>query len=130
MIFVDSNVAMYLVGGAHPNRNAAADFLKARADETFVTSAETYQECVHRYVAIDRREAIPHSFAVLDGLVDHVYPILREDVAKAAKIASLQRRLSGHDCLHLAVMARYGIDRIFSFDRGFDLWPGIRREPS
>ncbi len=120
---------MYLVGRAHPNRDAAAQFLRAHVEETFVTSAETYQECIHRYVAIDRRGAIEDCFALLDGLVDHVYSVTRDDVDKAAKIASLQHRLSGRDSLHLAVMERYGIDRIFTFDRDFDLWPGVQRVP-
>lgn len=129
MIFVDSNIAMYLVGRPHPNRDTAAEFLRGQSDEVFVTSAEVYQECVHRYIAIDRRAAITDCFALLNDLVDHVYPITREDVVEAARISRHQRRLSGRDCLHLAVMERHGIDRIFSFDRGFELWPGIRLVP-
>ncbi len=120
---------MYLVGANHPNRDAAAAYLRANAEEVFVTSAETYQECVHRYVAIDRRQAIADCFDLLDDLVDQVYPVTREDVAEAAEIARQQRRLSGRDCLHLAVMKRRGVERIFTFDRGFDLWPGVRRLP-
>lgn len=120
---------MYLVGKAHANRDAAVAFLRTHAAETFVTSAEVYQECVHRYVALDRREAISDCFALLDGLVDQVYPITREDVVEASRIATLQRRLSGRDSLHLAVMEHYEIGRIFSFDLDFDSWPGIRRVP-
>jgi predicted nucleic acid-binding protein len=120
---------MYLVGKDHPNRSAAEAYLRANASETFVTSAETYQECVHRYVAIDRRAAIPDSFAILDSLADQIYPITREDVGEAVRIATMQPRLSGRDSLHVAVMERYELRRIFTFDRDFDFWPGIRRVP-
>ena len=44
MIFVDSNVPMYLVGAPHPNRNRAVDFLARSTAERLVTSAEVYQE--------------------------------------------------------------------------------------
>ena len=35
--------------------------------------------------------------------------------------------LSARDALHVAVMQRAGIDRILSFDRGFEACPGIVR---
>ena len=129
MLFVDSNVPIYLVGREHPLRDEAAHFLANNAHETWVTSAEVYQECVHRFIAIDRRQAVRDCFELLDDLVDLVYPIERADVDQAAHIASLQSRLSGRDALHIAVMQRYEIERIVSFDRGFDLWPGIERLP-
>lgn len=129
MIFVDSNVPMYLVGAEHPNRQRASDFVRAHTGETFVTSAEVYQECVHRFVAIDRRSGITDCFRLLDDLVDHVYPVTREDVLAAARIAGQQRRLSGRDCLVLATMERYGIERVFSFDRDLEIWPNVARVP-
>ena len=55
VIFVDSNVPMYLVGAPHPNRERLEAFLRNRPDEDYVTSAEVYQEMLHRFVAIDRR---------------------------------------------------------------------------
>jgi predicted nucleic acid-binding protein len=129
VLFVDSNVPMYLIGTAHPNRDALADYLRAHPGEDFVTSAEVYQEIVHRYVAADRREAIADAFTLLDGLVVGVFDIVRADVDAAHRIALDQRQLSGRDCLHLAVMRRRGVHRILTMDRGFDLWPGIERLP-
>jgi predicted nucleic acid-binding protein len=38
-----------------------------------------------------------------------------------------RRRLSARDALHVAIMERHGIDRILSFDSGFDGLPGISR---
>ncbi len=130
MIFVDSNVPMYLVGAAHPNRDRLSAFLRANAGEAFVTSAEVYQEIVHRFVAIQRRAAIKDCFAFLDDLVEQTYPITRPDVEAAHAIAVSQQVLSGRDCLHLAVMERYGVGRILSCDRGFEVRPGITRLPA
>jgi hypothetical protein len=37
------------------------------------------------------------------------------------------RRLSARGALHIAVMEQHGIERILSFDSGFDGFPGISR---
>jgi hypothetical protein len=129
VIFVDSNVPMYLIGAPHENRELLESFLRSHTKDHYVTSAEVYQEVIHRYVAIDRREAITDGFRLLDDLVEHVYPITHEDTETARSIALQQRCLSGRDCLHLAIMERYGLRRILSCDRNFDLRPGIIRLP-
>jgi predicted nucleic acid-binding protein len=120
---------MYLVGQPHPNRDRLESFMRANTEETYVTSAEVYQELIHRYIAIDRRGAIEDCFAFLDALVHRVYPITREDVSRARIISEMQRRLSGRDCLHIAIMERHGLDRILTCDEDFDLWSGIIRLP-
>ncbi len=129
MIFVDSNVPMYLVGSPHPLRELLTSYLRQHIDESYVTSVEVYQELIHRYVAIDRREAIADGFQVLDSLVEAVYSIERADVDRAHQIALQQARLSGRDCLHLSVMEHHRVDRILTFDRQFELWPSIVRLP-
>ena len=120
---------MYLVGAPHPNRDRIATFLERHLDETFVSSAEVYQEVIHRYVAIDRREAIGDCFALLDDLVQQVFPITKRDAERAHGISLEQQRLSGRDCLHLAIMERFGVSRILSCDEDFGLWPNINRLP-
>lgn len=125
MIFVDSNAPMYLVGAPHPNRDSLVRFLREHASESYVSSAEVYQEIIHRGVALDRRAMITAGFELLDELVDRVFPITRGDAERAREIAEAQRRLSARDCLHLAVMEAQGIDRVLSFDRDLALWPGV-----
>ena len=129
MIFVDSNVPMYLVGAEHPHKDDARRLLEAAiADgERLVTDAEVLQEILHRYVAIDRRDAIQPAFDALVGVVDDVRPIERTDVERAKAIVLGHPRLSARDAVHLAVMAREGITRIMSFDAGFDGFPGVTR---
>lgn len=128
MIFVDSNIPMYLVGAEHPHKLAARDLLeRAITDgEVLVTDAEALQEILHRYVAIDRRDAIEPATAALLGVVDEVFPVERADVERARQIV-LGTRLSARDAVHLAIMRRRGIDRILTFDRAFDGIDGITR---
>lgn len=129
MIFIDSNIPMYLVGAAHPNKVLAQRALETwiAHDERLVTDVEVLQEILHRYVAIARREAIGPTFEALTGMVDDVFPVDRRDVERARDIVLSSERLSARDALHLAVMARHGITRIISFDEGFDGFPGITR---
>jgi hypothetical protein len=129
VIFVDSNVPMYLVGAAHPHKTDARHLLEAAvtAGERLVTSAEVLQEILHRYVAIDRRDAIQPAFDALLGVVDEVLPIDLADVERARDFVLGASRLSARDALHAAVMARQGIDRIMTFDAAFDRVPGVSR---
>jgi predicted nucleic acid-binding protein len=129
VIFVDSNVPMYLVGGPHPHKADAQRLVEAAiaAGERLVTNAEVLQEILHRYVAIDRRDAIQPAFDALLGVVDEVFAITTADVESAKSIVLGKRRLSARDALHAAVMAREGVGRIMSFAAAFDGLPGISR---
>lgn len=128
MIFVDSNIPMYLVGATHPNKDAARRLVeRAIIDgERLVSDAEVLQEILHRYVAIDRRDAIGPAFDALLGVVDAVLPIELEDVRRARNLLT-SPRLQARDAIHVAVMQRHGIQHLLSFDRAFDDVPGISR---
>jgi len=129
MILVDSNVPMYLVGAAHPRKvdsqRALERLLSAR--ERLVTDAEVFQEILHRYVAIGRRDAIQPAFDVLLAVVDAVLPIDQSAVVSAKTTVLGRHHLSARDAIHVAVMEQHGIERILSFDTGFDAVPGIQR---
>lgn len=129
MIFVDSNVAMYLVGAAHPNKARAQYLLEAAiADrERLVTDAEVLQEILHRYAAIERVDAVQPAFDLVLGVVDDVFPVERADVEQAKDVLLGGLGLSARDCLHLAVMRRHGVTRVMSFDADFDRYPGVAR---
>jgi predicted nucleic acid-binding protein len=119
---------MYLVGGVHPNRDRARVALEVAVAgrERLVTDAEAFQEILHRYAAINRREAIEPAWNALRRVVDEVYPIELEDVERARRLA-LTSRLGARDALHAAVMQRRDIAEILSFDTAFDTVPGVRR---
>ena len=129
MIFVDSNVPMYLVGAPHPHKADAQRLLeRCVADgERLVSDAEVLQEILHRYVAIDRRDAIQPAFDALLGVVDEVFMIEPDDVLSARSIVLGSRKLSARDAIHVAVMRRRRVGRILTFDAGFDAVPGLTR---
>lgn len=129
MIFVDSNVPMYLVGAPHPHKADARRLLeRVIADrERLVTDAEVLQELLHRYTAIERRDAIQPAFEALLGVVDEVFPVDLPAVLRAREIVLGYPGLSARDALHLAVMEREGVATILTFDAGFDRFPGVAR---
>ena len=129
MIFVDSNIPMYLVGASHQHKVDAQRLVESVIvrNERLVTDAEVLQEILHRYVAIERRDAIQPAFDVVLGIVDEVFPIELEDVERAKTTVMNRAAVSARDAVHVAVMERRGITRILSFDRGFDRVPGIQR---
>lgn len=120
---------MYLVGGPHPNKvNAERLLQKLTLDrQRLVTDAEVLQEILHRYAAIDRRDAIQPAYDAILRVVDEVFVIDQTVVERAKQIVLAYRRLSARDAVHLAVMEKNGIERILSFDAGLDVYPKITR---
>lgn len=129
MIFVDSNIPMYLIGAEHPLKKVARFQLERAVSrgERLVTDVEVYQEVLHRYAAIQRRDAIPVAFDLLDRSVDEVFPVELADVHRAKDLLLSSRGLSARDALHAAVMEHHEVRRLMSFDTGFDTLPGIER---
>jgi predicted nucleic acid-binding protein len=129
VIFVDSNVPMYLVGADHPNKQIARRLLERAIvdNEPLTTDAEVLQEILHRYAAIKRRDAIGPAFDALLGVVDVVHPVELDDVARARRLMAGSDRLTARDAIHVAIMQRREIDRILSFDEDFDGIVGIER---
>jgi predicted nucleic acid-binding protein len=120
---------MYLVGADHPNKEAARRLLERAIvdNEPLATDAEVLQELLHRFTAIGRRDAIDAAFDALLGIVDVVHPVELEDVQRARRLLGRTDRLSARDAIHVAVMKRHDIDRILSFDSGFDGVAGVDR---
>jgi len=128
-MFIDSNIPMYLVGATHPNKTTAQHILETciAKQVRLSTDVEVFQEILHRYGAIHRREAIQPAFDVLSGIVDEIFPIEQQDILMAKDIMLGHDRLSARDAIHIAVLTHHGISQIFSFDSGFDRYPGISR---
>jgi predicted nucleic acid-binding protein len=129
MIFVDSNIPMYLIGVAHPLKVQARRLLEhcIAESERLVTSAEVFQEILHRYTAIGRRETIQPAFDAMRAVVDEIFAIEATDGERARAILLANERLSARDALHVAIMERHSVPRIMSFDSGFDGLPNIKR---
>ncbi len=93
-----------------------------------MTDAEVLQEILHRYVAINRRDAIQPAFDALLGIVDQVLSIDQHIAERAREIVLGHPQMSARDAVHLAVMERHGVEQVYlTFDAGFDGFPGITR---
>jgi predicted nucleic acid-binding protein len=97
------------------------------AGERLVTDAEVVQEILHRYTSINRREFIWPGIDAVQALVDEVLPVELIDILRAAEIMEKPSPFSARDAIHLAIIQRYKIQRILSFDSDFDHWPGLER---
>jgi hypothetical protein len=129
VILIDSNIPMYLVGAEHPNKALARGMLERVVidAEPLVTDAEVLQVILHHYTAIGRRDAISAAFDALLGVVDEVFAVDLPTVEEARRILEAGVAASARDAIHVAVMRIAGIDRVMTFDRGFDRVAGIRR---
>lgn len=129
MIFVDSNIPMYVIGAEHPHKHDAIQLVEralARR-ERLVTDAEVLQEILHRYAAVRRLDAVQPAFDMLLRVVDEVLDVSVDVVLAAKDILVGHAAVSARDAIHLASMSEVGVTRIMSFDRGFDSYPGVER---
>jgi predicted nucleic acid-binding protein len=120
----------YLVGAEHPHKFDARRLLERSValKTSLVTDTEVFQEILHRYVAINRTNAIRPAFDVLLALVEEVYPVELMDVQRAREDHVVgKRKLSARDAIHAAIMDRHGVKQIMSFDGAFDSLPGFVR---
>ena len=127
MIFIDSNIPMYLVGAAHPHKVDSRRILEEKITdgERLITDAEVFQEILHLYSAINRLDAIQPAFEVLRKIADEVFPVEIIDVEAAKNILQGYTTLSARDAIHIAVMERYGVSTVLTFDQSYEHYPGI-----
>ena len=129
MVFIDSNVPMYLVGAAHPNKVDAQRRLETLVTQRarLVTDAEVLTEILHRYTAIERRGSIQPALDALLGIVDEVRPVDRNTVERAKQLVLQYPTLPVRAAIHVATMQLEGIENVLSFDPAFDRIPGLTR---
>lgn len=82
--------------------------------------------CYRRSSIATWPSAVADAVSLTLALVDEVFPIERSDVLQAQAVLA-EARLSARDAVHVAVMRRRGVDRILTFDEGFDVVPDVVR---
>jgi predicted nucleic acid-binding protein len=89
VILVDSNIPMYLVGAPHAHKSDARRLLEKVVSErqSLVTDAGVLQEILHRYVAIDRRDAIQPAFDALIGIVHQGWLLIGPSQSVRSKLS-------------------------------------------
>jgi len=129
MVFVDSNVPMYVAGRDHPLRDPARRFLeRARAGDVDVcTSTEVLQEILYRYTALKRRDLAATVYDLFIRLCPTVLPVTLADTDRAKTLLTTDARIGVRDALHAAVMLNHDVTDIATFDEGFDRIEGVAR---
>ena len=120
MIFVDTNVLMYAVGGEHPLRDQARAFFEESLErgERLATSAEVLQELLHVYLPVNRLETLDAALTLAEARIEAVWPVLSEDVQFARLLVGRHPGLGARDLLHFACCKRRDVSEIKTFDRG------------
>lgn len=128
-VFLDSNIPMYVAGGAHANREPARRML-ARVQTGEVegcTSTEVLQEILYRYTALQRRDLARDVYDLFVQICPIVFDVTLADTDQGRDLLTTQAGLSARDAVHTAVMLNRGVEWIATFDHGFDAVPGIKR---
>lgn len=126
-VFVDSNIAMYAAGTAHPHKDPSLRFLAGvqRGETRAVTSTEVLQEVLHRYHRLGLPNVARQVYGLLAQLCSEVLPVT---IADTDTCIGLLGEVDGsvRDALHVAVMRNNGVDLVATYDTGFEDF-GVRR---
>ena len=119
MIFLDTNVFIHYIGRPHPLRDQAREWLVGALErgERLVTSAEVLQELLHFYLRVRMLSALEEAFTLVEGCVDEVWSVEREDVEMARKLLTRHPGLEARDLVHLACCIRREPRDLMTFDR-------------
>jgi predicted nucleic acid-binding protein len=127
VIFIDSNVPMYVAGRDHPLQAPARRFLAAvragRIDAC--TSTEVLQEILYRYAGLRRLDLAREVYDLFVQICPVVLPVTLADTDRARDL--LASGTGVRDAIHAAVMLNNGVTQIATFDQGFDSVPGVTR---
>lgn len=126
-VYVDSCIPMYLVGSAHPNKTKVLEGAQRliQSGYDFWTSAEVFQEIIHRYKAIKKISTMHHAYQALEGMVSQTESVTKPDADKAKTLAIEYPKLSSRDCIHAGIMLRLKCTRIWTFDEAFSKLPNL-----
>jgi predicted nucleic acid-binding protein len=129
VVFVDSNIPMYVAGRDHPLRDPARRFLDraGRGEIDICTSTEVLQEVLYRYAALKRLDLATTVYELFIQLCPIVLPVTLADTDRAKALMTSAAHVGARDAIHAAVMLNHDIEHIATFDEGFDNVPGISR---
>lgn len=129
MILIDTNVFMYAAGAEHALRAPSRRLVEriAGAEIEAAIDAETLQEILHRYRAIDRWQDGKRVYDLTRQIVPVVLPVTAAILDAAREMMDRLPNLSARDALHAAVAMEYTDGVLYSFDSDFDALPGLDR---
>ena len=131
MVFIDSNIPMYVAVRDHPLRPPALRLLeRVRTGELEAcSSTEVLQEILYRYAGLRRLDLAREVYTLFVALCPVVFPVTLADTDRARDLLGAARDVSVRDAIHAAVMLNNEVREIATFDTGFDAIAGITRVP-
>ena len=131
MVFIDSNIPMYVAGRDHPLRAPAMRLLeRVRAGELDAcSSTEVLQEILYRYAGLKRLDLARDVYNLFVALCPVILPVTLADTDRARDLMGTVTGVSVRDAIHAAVMLNNGVRQIATFDAGFDGVDDIERLP-
>lgn len=129
MVFIDSNIPMYVAGRDHPNREAARRFLERvqAGGVEACTSTEVLQEILYRYSGLGRLDLARQVYEIFVQICSVVLPVTLADTDRAKDLLTSTAGASARDAVHAAVMINNKVRQIATFDEGFDRFGGLER---
>jgi hypothetical protein len=116
VIFVDTNVFMYAVGGVHPLRTEAQDVLAVGlAEASLATSVEVVQELMHAYVRVGRLAELDDAWTLAEAMT--IWDVGMHDLRLARSYAGQHPSLAPRDLVHLACCRRRKAAGLHTYDR-------------
>ncbi|MEM3379061.1 MAG: type II toxin-antitoxin system VapC family toxin [Candidatus Bathyarchaeia archaeon] len=101
--------------------------LRINEGEEAATSTVHFSEVCNvldDHLPVEEALAIEKSLLFLDNIV--IYKVSKEDYLKALSIAE-EQQVGVNDALAYVLMKEAGLNRIYSFDKDFDLFKDIKR---
>jgi uncharacterized protein len=129
MVFIDSNIPMYVAGRDHPLRAPARRLLeRVQAGELEAcTSTEVLQEILYRYAALKRLDLARDVYNLFAAVCPVIFPVTLADTDRARDLVIARAGIIVRDAVHAAVMINNGVHEIATFDTGFDAVEGVTR---
>ena len=120
---------MYVAGADHPHKETARRFLDQVRAGTIAacTSTEVLQEILYRYSSLGRRDLARDVYDLFAAICPVVLGVTLADTDRARDLLCAHTGISSRDAVHAAVMLNHRLEKIASFDAGFDRVLGIKR---
>lgn len=128
-ILLDSAVAIYAMGAAHPYRSACRALMSAVANGEFraYASVEMIQELVHHRLRRTGDRAVASADGRDTAAICTLLNFDREILDLTLDLIERVPTIRGRDAMHAATALAYGIERVVSPDRAFEGIPGLTR---
>ena len=128
-VFVDVNIVMYAAGSPHPHKEPSTRFLRqaAQGHVEAVSDTEVLQELLYRYWHLKLLEQGVKLVEHTAQVISIILPVDKRDALLASALLIQHPRLEPRDAIHAAIMLNHGIKHCYSYDKHFDMIPGLKR---